>query len=228
MMPTMQLGLRKERIAAAAAAVLLEGALLYALMAGLFLAPRSQDRDARLTVLEISPPAESDPPPPPPEASPPKDLEKASPWDDISPRAAPVTAPPPTVTLPPVQPIIAAPTSAIGDASEVSQGEASATGDRSAPARHVAGALSRVDFPRWASGRVGGTVALRYSVETNGRVGSCDITKSSGSARLDNYTCELVRKRYRFEPMRDATGQAVRTYIPASYIWVPWKPNAAD
>lgn len=68
-----------------------------------------------------------------------------------------------------------------------------------------------------------GVTKVQYEVGTDGRVtpGSCQITSSSGHDRLDRRTCELVERRFRFNPaQRDGTpvkagrAQSVRWQIP--------------
>jgi protein TonB len=60
-----------------------------------------------------------------------------------------------------------------------------------------------------AEGRVG--VAL--TVLASGRVGGCEVATTSGNADLDQATCRLALKNGRFQPARDAQGNAVETRI---------------
>ena len=96
--------------------------------------------------------------------------------------------------------------------------------------------------PRWRSGRlrdsdypstltqagIGGRVGVRYVVETNGRVGRCDVTHSSGSAELDSLTCGLIQKRFRFDPSRDADGRPVASTIIENHEWIPEPGRGSD
>jgi TonB family protein len=90
------------------------------------------------------------------------------------------------------------------------------------PRNAPAGWVSIEDYPASAQReRREGSVGFRLSVDLNGRVGSCIITKSSGSADLDEATCKSVSRRARFTPASDANG------APTSGIYesrVTWKP----
>jgi protein TonB len=54
-----------------------------------------------------------------------------------------------------------------------------------------------------------GTVQAALAVDAGGRVTTCTILRSSGSASLDSATCGLLQRRARFIPARDASGTAV-------------------
>jgi protein TonB len=45
-----------------------------------------------------------------------------------------------------------------------------------------------------------GTVQVRYFVNTSGDVGDCQVTSSSGMARLDDAACRMVKARWKFRP----------------------------
>jgi protein TonB len=92
-------------------------------------------------------------------------------------------------------------------------------GDESPP-RWRSGRLKDSDYPKAAGvAGISGTVSVRYTVETNGRVTGCLVTRSSGSAALDDTTCRLIEKRFRFEPSRDAQGRAVRSMLEENHEW---------
>lgn len=65
-----------------------------------------------------------------------------------------------------------------------------------------------------------GKVGFRLVVESDGSLGSCDVTESSGSKSLDNETCELILRYARLTPVRNADGRAVRA-VQNGYI--NWK-----
>ncbi|MGX7894810.1 energy transducer TonB [Tsuneonella sp. HG222] len=54
-----------------------------------------------------------------------------------------------------------------------------------------------------------GTTGFAVIVGSDGRVDACEITKSSGSARLDEATCRYVERRARFDAATDGTGAKV-------------------
>ena len=65
-----------------------------------------------------------------------------------------------------------------------------------------------------------GKVGFRLVVESDGSLGSCDVTESSGSKSLDNETCELILRYARLTPVRNSDGRAVRA-VQNGYI--NWK-----
>jgi len=54
-----------------------------------------------------------------------------------------------------------------------------------------------------------GTVQARLDINARGRVERCSVIRSSGSASLDQVTCDVLRQRARFAPAHDANGKAV-------------------
>ena len=93
-------------------------------------------------------------------------------------------------------------------------------GDGASPPRHIRGEIRDRDYPRGAAeGGVGGTVSVIYTVETDGHATHCAITRSSGSAELDETTCRLIEERFRFEPSRDRGGRPIRSRIVQDHEW---------
>lgn len=77
-------------------------------------------------------------------------------------------------------------------------------------ARKISGEIVKKDYPRVLKDkgqRV--TVVVRFTVGADGRPKNCRTYKSSGYAVLDQVTCQVVEKRFRYEPARAASGQAV-------------------
>ena len=65
-----------------------------------------------------------------------------------------------------------------------------------------------------------GTVQARLQVDPQGRVSGCSIIRSSGHASLDDATCNILRKRARFTPARDAHGNAVAdSVVTPAVVW---------
>jgi TonB family protein len=54
-----------------------------------------------------------------------------------------------------------------------------------------------------------GVVYYRVDVGVNGRVTACEITRTSGSQKLDEGTCAVFRQRMIYDPARDAQGRPV-------------------
>jgi len=176
----------------------------------------------------------------------PKDPEGAAAPPDLEDTPVPVVAPTPKILLPIPPPIIAAPAPGAGNAPDAGAAPipgpgtgrggigtglgsgASGTGTggggggigRAARARHIAGAIYESDYPRAAiDRRASGIVYLRFTVAPTGRVSSCSVTRSSGSRALDDTTCTLIQRRFRYRPARDAVGRPVAETIRGEHEW---------
>ena len=89
------------------------------------------------------------------------------------------------------------------------------------PPRRLRGRLRDSDWPPGlGEAGIGGTVGVRYAVETDGSVTQCTVTRSSGSALLDRTTCSLIEQRFRYVPTRDRTGRPIRSFIVENYEWL--------
>jgi protein TonB len=170
-----------------------------------------------VNIEEQAPPPEEAPPPPPklediPPYVPPPDVQietSAPPPPTIStqtvvPQPAPTVAPPAPPPAPPPPP-------------------AGAT-QRATPRGKLGAAITNEDYPD-ASQRAGeeGTTQARYEIGVDGRVtaGSCQIARSSGFDRLDRRACELIERRFRFnpaladgKPVPETRTQNIRWQIP--------------
>jgi TonB family protein len=67
-----------------------------------------------------------------------------------------------------------------------------------------------------------GLVKIRYLVQADGTVGECAVITSSGSSRLDDAACTMVKRRWRFTPATQK-GKPVAEYLLAevSFELVP-------
>ncbi|HMO74857.1 MAG TPA: energy transducer TonB [Sphingopyxis sp.] len=150
-------------------------------------------------------------------------------------RAAPVLAIKPPLPLPDPPPIAAAPKPGAG--SDTSAGAAPVAGPGAGAggqgdgigaggagkgtggatkAVWRSGAIRDRDYPREASrAQTGGEVEVRFTIEANGRVTGCRVTRSSGDASLDATTCRLIEARFRFRPATNAAGEP----IASTYGW---------
>ncbi|RYD48600.1 MAG: TonB family protein, partial [Sphingomonadales bacterium] len=155
-------------------------------------------------------------------------------------RATEVAAPPPVLPVPPV--MAAAPTPAQG--SDTSSGAApvagpgtgaGGTGDGTGSGNAgngpgggggtgfelLKGDLYDDDYPEWAQDAgISGTVYFLVTIGVNGRVSDCRITRSIGNARLDALTCQLVKRRFRFAPSRDARGKPYVDTMRGEQTWL--------
>ncbi|HEX7782903.1 MAG TPA: energy transducer TonB [Sphingobium sp.] len=145
------------------------------------------------------------------------------------------------IPIPIPSPVVVAPVSGAGDQTSAgnaavrgpgtgSGGAGNGTGDGdegygegdggNSPPRWIKGRIRDSDYPKAeAETGVGGTVAVRYAVETDGRATECRVTRSSGSADLDAVTCRLIEQRFRYRPSRTPQGRAVRSIIIENHHW---------
>lgn len=65
-----------------------------------------------------------------------------------------------------------------------------------------------------------GATTFRVTVGTDGRVKACEITRSSGSSRLDDATCANVSRRARFNAATDDSGAKVVGTYTNTIRWV--------
>jgi protein TonB len=76
------------------------------------------------------------------------------------------------------------------------------------------------DYPaRAMRGGEEGRVGYHLDISPGGRVTSCTIRRSSGSAALDENTCRIVSRRARFTPARDTEGNAVPDTRDGEVTW---------
>jgi protein TonB len=64
-----------------------------------------------------------------------------------------------------------------------------------------------------------GTTYFTVTVGTDGRAKDCVITKSSGSADLDEAACEMIVRRARFDPATDEHGKPVEMPYSNKVNW---------
>jgi len=228
----------KDRLWAGAGAGVIVALVGYGLIAGLSVSPLVRVEQA-LATIDIAAP----PPRPKPEVKVVPRVAKAAKGKPSPPnlrnKATPIVAPPPPPVMAP-PPVIAAPAPNIGMAAQTGAsdragpgqgaggqgngyggGGEGGDGDGDIPPRQIRGSLKFSDLPAdLRQGFSGGTVGVRYSVETDGHVGECRITRSSGKAELDQLTCQLIQQRFRFKPSRSGDdGAPVRSWIVENHSW---------
>ncbi len=71
----------------------------------------------------------------------------------------------------------------------------------------------------WINRDYSGVAGFMLSVDANGRVTGCSITRSTGHSVLDEATCRLLERRARFEPARDSNGAAVSGSFSSQVSW---------
>jgi periplasmic protein TonB len=207
-----------------AGATLLAAALIgFGLVSGLDLHIVKTVND-RISAVAISAPK---PPEQRPEVEPATDkATEASPANHHA-KSAPVQTPKPKV-IPPTPPVIAAApqprtgqqassgSSPTGGPGSGAGGAGAGSGGGGSKAVWSRGEIRNRDYPKSASrAKVGGVVEVRFTIQPNGRVTNCRISRSSGDISLDTTTCNLIELRFRFKPATNATGVP----ITSDYGW---------
>lgn len=76
---------------------------------------------------------------------------------------------------------------------------------------HASGLISDADYNADV-GRLGSpSVAAEVEIGTDGRVAHCSVPQTSGSVRVDRYTCNLIMARARFRPPVGERGERLAT-----------------
>lgn len=90
------------------------------------------------------------------------------------------------------------------------------------PAEWIGGEIRKAsDYPRRArTAGLQGTVETEIAVGANGRPTGCSIVRSSGSPELDQTTCQLIMRRFRFRPARDRLGRAIPDIVGYDHAWI--------
>ncbi len=230
-----------DRIKSAIATIAIQALLGYALVAGLAMTmPRNADDSLKLFRVAL-------PSPPPPDRSIPPPQRSQRPDGAASPpnlrsKATEIVAPVPIVQVLQPPPVVVAEKPGIGadpttGAADIrgpgtgsggvgngtgggGYGNGDGGGGDETPPRWRRGDLSNADFPASVlSQDFHGTVSVQYVVTTQGRATQCSVTRSSGSVDVDNTTCRLIEKRFRFDPSRDAAGHPVPVMIVENHTW---------
>ena len=85
----------------------------------------------------------------------------------------------------------------------------------------IAGDILPSDYPESLSGTGARRVSVTFTVETNGRVTNCRVTRSSGIPQLDALTCRLMEERFRFRPSTDRYGRPIADDVDWDQDWIP-------
>jgi protein TonB len=176
----------------------------------------------------------------------PKDPEGAASPANLKDTPTEIVAPKPEIRLPIPPPVVAAPIAGQGNAAAAGaapipgpgtgrggfgtglgsgvSGDGTGGGGgglgRPTRARQIAGGIDEADYPASAyRARIGGTVSLRFVVAPTGRVSRCSVTRSSGNAALDETTCRLILRRFRYRPARDNEGNPTAETITGQHVW---------
>ena len=251
-MTAMALSTPRERIGGALAALAVTGVLGMALVLGLAVRERMVAADEGMAVFAVQPER-----PQAKQKSQRMPQRNTRPSGAAAPpnlrsRATEVQAPVPVVPIP-VPPVLTVAEKAADGAQATSgaamvagpgtgaggigdgfggggDGDGDGAGDRDAtPPRQIRGRISNRDYPENLSDAgIGGRVTVLYLVETDGRVADCDVVGSSGNAQLDQWTCRLIRERFRFRPSRDGRGRPVPALIRENHTWTAYLDRRAE
>jgi periplasmic protein TonB len=145
-----------------------------------------------VNVEEEAPPPEEPPPPPPkdieiPPFVPPPEVSVAQDSPPTITTQTQVQQPDPPKFVPPAPPAPPAPVAAAPPTAATAKGRGNVFSDD--------------DFPD-ASRRAeeAGVTRVSYTVDVDGKVTACNVTQSSGFPRLDDATCKIIMRRFRFNP----------------------------
>ena len=206
-----------NKITALIIVALLHVVVGYALVTGLAYEAIKKVKEvtSAVNIEEEKPPEEPPPPPPPKENTPPP----------------PIVAPPPPISFnapaPQVQtvnqapPIPAPPAPVALPAPPAAPPPPRFTPKAAAPKGNPGNWATSNDYPsRALREEREGTTGFRVTVGTDGKVTDCQITRSSGSADLDDATCSNIRRRARFTPATDGDGNPTTGSYSNSIRWV--------
>jgi protein TonB len=86
----------------------------------------------------------------------------------------------------------------------------------------ISGDITQRDYPKHlGNAGIGGTVSVSFTVQVNGRVTGCRVTRSSGIPELDGLTCAIIVRRFLFRPATDRYGRPVSEEIDWDQDWIP-------
>ena len=222
----------RERAFALAAVVLVQLVLGALLINGFHVdITRPADIVERLVSVTLAKPPPPVPPPPPPR---PQRHQAAAPKaepDKIggSPGPKPAHAPPSVAPVIAVKPTAAPSGGGTGTGPALGAGAGGGSGgngydddDGGTDLEQIAGEITSRDYPRdLREAGVGGRVQFTFTVEPNGRVGRCTITRSSGVPELDQLTCRLVQQRFVYRPSTDRYGRPIADEVDGEHDWIP-------
>lgn len=191
-------GISTRRLVSLVLVGLIHVFLGYAIISGLALKAVKVVTGPMDTFEVEEPTVEEEPPPPPP-----PELEEIPPYvpppDVVVESLPPPPDPIQTVTTPPPP----APPRVVITPPKPPPPPAPAGPTRGARAKGNRSRITTDDYPS-ASQRAEeeGTVTVEYTVTSEGRVasGSCTVLRSSGHTRLDEQTCRVIERRFRFDP----------------------------
>jgi periplasmic protein TonB len=222
----------RERAFALAAVALVQLGLGVALLSG-FRVDVTRPGELVQQLIDVTLPK---PPPPTPPVRPPPRPEhhqaaapKAAP-DKLggSPGPKPAHAPPSVAPVVAIKPSAAPSGGGSGSGPALGSGAGGGTGgngygegEGGTDLEQIAGEITSRDYPRdLRDAGIGGRVGVLFTVEPNGRVGRCTVTRSSGVPELDVLTCRLIQQRFVYRPSTDRYGRPIEDEVEGEHDWV--------
>lgn len=206
-----------NRIVAIIIVALIHIAIGYALVTGLAYSATKKliERVTTVDIEEPEPEPEEEPPPPEPDTAPPPPVAPPPPINvSVAPppiqvqTVIPPPAPVARVVPPPAPP---APPPAPPPPPQRANPE-----PRGRPQSWV----STNDYPsRAIREELEGAVGFSVTVNPEGRVAGCTVTRSSGHSILDDEVCRLITRRARFNPRLDSQGRPTTGTWSSTFRW---------
>lgn len=192
-----------NKIAALVIVALIHVFVGYALVTGLAYEAAKKVINKVTTVdIKEEKPKEEEPPPPPKQDTPPPPIVAPPPPINIAPAPPPVQT---VITPPPAPPMIIPTAAPPPPPPAVSKAKGATPKGMGSWAARI-----QANYPtRAAREEREGTVGVRVSIGTDGRVTSCSVSSSSGSPDLDAAACEGMSRYARFNPALDSAGNAI-------------------
>jgi protein TonB len=220
----------RERVYALAAVVLIQAALGFALLTGLKVSLyRSTSSVQRLIEIVIPkpPPMVVTPRPKPVRRSSSAPKAEAKPLGG-SPGPKPAHASPSVAPVVPLHPTLAPSGGGSGTGPALGSGGGGGSGGQGYGAdeggtdiEQIAGEIRGSDYPKQlGNSDIGGHVSVTFTVQVNGRVTGCHVTRSSGVSELDTLTCRLIEDRFRFRPSTDRNGRPISEEVDYDHDWI--------
>lgn len=169
------------------------------------------------------------------------DPEGAAAPPNLKARPTEIVTPKPKIVLPPKPPVAAAPMAGRGNAPSAGaapvpgpgtgrggvgtglgagRGGYGTGGGRgyASRARLISGDITRRDFPRrkrWPQSQM----VVMIDIGSDGRVAGCRVQRSSGDAEVDGITCDVIIRRFRYDPARDRRGKPTTDAMRWTQTW---------
>ncbi len=191
-----------NRVVAIILVILIHVAAIYAMVTGLAYEAYKKVVE-HVTTVNVN-----EPPPPPPKTPPPPPPTNAPPPPVAPPPPISINVAPPQIQVqpnipPPAPPVLQVPPPA--PPPPPSQARGVSTKNQSRWASRI-----QENYPARALDEgVEGSVGVSVTVTPDGRVGSCSVTRSSGSRDLDRAACEGMKRYAEFNPALNAAGDPI-------------------